>query len=291
MNLETLVVGAVLFKTRGSRTFEDFEAKVMEFVDKAAEHQVKLMVFPELLTFDIVAGAKISRTREMLEHIEKCREKYVKMFSDASSRHSMIILGGSTVEKRGDAFFNSAHLFLPDGRFFTYHKIHLHYLDKVLGIRPGFAPLSVKTDIGHIGIVICYDVGFPELLRLLALEGAYIFLVPSAAPGRSAYLWLRYCCHARAIENQAIVVHSCLTGEVGGVSFNGKAAIFTSTDFHSDGVIIESDWDKNDLIVAEINMERFMKVRRKTLAPTLKDLRPDVYVKLCEIGWRMKEDE
>jgi len=138
--------------------------------------------------------------------------------------------------------------------------------------------------------MICYDVGFPELARILALKGSYILLVPSAAPGKSAWNWLRYCCHARAIENQAIVVHSCLIGKFGELMFKGKSAVISSTDYEKSGIIVESEYDKETLTIGNIDLKRFWKIREKTRAPVLKDLIPSIYKQLCEINWKMQTE-
>jgi len=284
---DTLRIGVVQFEVREINSFDDFEQHVTKLVDLAAKRKVNLLVFPELFTLELLSLKNVFESIKSAKFLAEYYEEYFNLFSKLTRKHGFPILAGSTATERNEKIFNTAHLFLPNQEVVKYDKIHLHHIDKTLGFSPGSKTVVADVEFGKVGLMICYDVGFPELVRILTLKGSFILLVPSAAPGRSAWNWLRYCCHARAIENQAIVVHSCLIGKFGELMFKGKSAVISSTDYEKSGVIVESENNRETLIVGKIDLRRFWKVREKTRAPVLKNLRPDVYKQLCEMKWKI----
>ncbi len=92
------------------------------------------------------------------------------------------------------------------------------------------------TPFGKIAILICYDIEFPEQARMVCEAGADILFVPSCTDDRQGFLRVRYCCHARAIENQVFVV---MTNTVGNLAVEGlgmhygRAAIITPSGLPS----------------------------------------------------------
>ncbi|MHA1722206.1 MAG: nitrilase-related carbon-nitrogen hydrolase [Candidatus Baldrarchaeia archaeon] len=281
---DILRIGAVNFKVDEINGFNDFEQHVTKLVKLAVKQKIDLLVFPELFTLKLLSKKEILQQKEISKLLAEYYGEYVDLFSRLSAKHSFPILAGSNGK-----YFNTAHMFLPSQEVVKYDKIHLHYIDRILGFSPGSKPVIVDVEFGKVGLMICYDVGFPELARILALKGSYILLVPSAAPGESAWRWLRYCCHARAIENQSIVVHSCLVGRFKELKFDGKSAVIVSTDYEKNGVVGQGKYGEEDLAIGTINLKRFWKIRRKTKAPVLKDLRPDIYKQLCKMVWRPVE--
>ena len=237
MNIsDSLKIGTIQFRIREIRSFKEFSKHVTKFVELAARQKVDLLVLPELFTLELLSIENVNETNEIPKVLVKYYENYLNLFSKLAEKFKISILAGTTATKRNGKYFNTAHLFLPNQKMIKYDKIHLHYIDKVLGFSHGSTPIVTELEFGKIGLVFCYDIGFPELARILVLKGAFILLVPSAAPGKSAWRWLRYCCHARAIENQSIVVHSCLIGKFKGLNFEGKSAIIISTDYEKNGL-------------------------------------------------------
>ena len=192
MNIsDSLKIGTIQFRIREVRSFEEFSKHVTKFVKLAARQKVDLLVFPELFTLELLSIENVNETNEIPKVLVKYYENYLTLFSKLAEKFKISILAGTTATKRNGKYFNTAHLFLPNQKMTKYDKIHLHYIDKVLGFSHGSIPIVAELEFGKVGLVICYDVGFPELARILALKGAYILLVPSAAPSRSAWKWLR----------------------------------------------------------------------------------------------------
>ena len=133
-----------------------------------------------------------------------------------------------------------------------------------------------ETDFGNVAIAICYDVEFPEIARAAARKGAHILLVPSCTDERQGYLRVRYCAHARAIENQMYVVQAHTVGSlpmVPAVSLNyGQAAILTPSDFafSRDGILGEGTPNQEMMVIGELNLETITSARASgTVLPLL----------------------
>ena len=88
-----------------------------------------------------------------------------------------------------------------------------------------FVAILLVEDAGNIAILICYDVEFPEVARVMAEAGAEILFVPSCTDGREGFCRVRYCAQARAIENQ---VYVAMTGTVGNLPTGASSATILS---------------------------------------------------------------
>ena len=134
-----------------------------------------------------------------------------------------------------------------------------------------------ETDFGRVATTICYDVEFPELARVAARLGAYILLVPSCTDDRQGFLRVRYCAHARTIENQLYVIHSPLVGSlpmVPAVSLNyGQAGILTPSDFpfSRDGIMAEGVPNQESMIIGELNLDTISESRSSGTVLPLRD--------------------
>jgi predicted amidohydrolase len=121
-----------------------------------------------------------------------------------------------------------------------------------------------ETEFGRMAITICYDVEFPEIARAAARAGAHILLVPSCTDDRQGLLRVRYCAHARAIENQMYVITSHTVGSipmVPAVSLNyGQAAILTPSDFafSRDGILAEGTPNQEMMVIGELNLQTIL---------------------------------
>jgi predicted amidohydrolase len=118
-----------------------------------------------------------------------------------------------------------------------------------------------ETSFGRLAVAICYDVEFPEIVRAAARQDAHILAVPSCTDDRQGMLRVRYCAHARAIENQMYVITSHTVGSlpmVPAVSLNyGQAAILTPSDFEfsRDGILAEGIPNQESMVIGELNLK------------------------------------
>ncbi len=284
-----IAVSQYVFRVGGG--FKEFADHVTRHTVKAWHDKAEIIVFPELISLELIEDKKIlgKPSFDLAKALYDNYSKYLEIFGELSERYSMTILAGSTVTLGDDGhYYNTAHLFRHDGPMLKYKKIHLHLFDKQMGLHDGNELLVVKYNDTFLGTGICYDIGFPEIFRIMRLNGAEIFLIPSLAPGRGAYNWIRFSAHARAIESQGVVVLSSgidLSGELLGYKLRGRSAIITTTDYNPNGVVIEGNEEEDAVLIADIDIARLREVQEKTAAPILKDLKFDVYKQLCERKW------
>ncbi len=147
-----------------------------------------------------------------------------------------------------------------------------------------------ETDFGRVAVAICYDVEFPEIARAAARQDTHILVVPSCTDERQGFLRVRYCAHARSIENQMYVIHSPTVGSlpmVPAVSLNyGQAAILTPSDFafSRDGVLAEGNYNQEMMVIGELNLKTIAESRSSaTVLPLLDSNRTAEQVAKVEV--------
>ena len=144
------------------------------------------------------------------------------------------------------------------------------------------------TDAGRVGILICYDVEFPELGRLLADQDMDILFVPFWVDTKNGYLRVRHCAQARAIENECYVV---ICGSVGNLPSienldiqYAQSAVFTPSDFAfpHDAVLAETTPNTEMIFFSDLDLTRLTVVRAEGSVTNLKDRRKDLF----DLRWR-----
>ena len=149
------------------------------------------------------------------------------------------------------------------------------------------------TDVGKVGVLICYDSEFPELGRLLADQGMQILIVPYLTDTQNAYMRVRHCSQSRAIENECYVA---ITGSVGNLPQvenmdlqYSQSAVLTPCDFAfpSNGVKAEATPNTEMVLIADLDMELLSELHYHGAVRNLRDRRKDFY----ELGFRKQEEE
>ncbi|MGZ8562487.1 MAG: carbon-nitrogen hydrolase family protein [Candidatus Limnocylindria bacterium] len=197
-------------------------------------------------------------------------------------QHGLTVICG-TLEAVGDEVFNAALLATADGRRHTYRKMHLPFLGIDRYVTPGpDAPSVVEVDGLRIGILICYDLRFPEAARMCALDGADLIALPTNWPvGVDFHPGIF--APARAAENHCYLLACDRVGTERGVTFIGRSSLF---DFDGHQLAVASD-DREELLIGEIDPEaaRQTHVRRRPGEhewDTVADRRPGLYRRLLE---------
>lgn len=191
------------------------------------------------------------------------------------------LVGGSITERREghEKLSNTCCVFDPDGALVAvYRKIHLfdvevggHVYRESEAEEPGTEPVVAHAEDWSIGLTVCYDVRFPELYRILALEGAELVTVPAhftTPTGRDHWHVLL---RARAIENQCYVAAAGQVGE----TIAGKPAYGRSLIADPWGIVLAQAPDEETVVAADLDRARVLDVRAKL--PSLANRRPDAY--------------
>lgn len=262
--MERIRVASVQYFIRPVATFEAFRDQVEGLVDTAADYKCTLMVLPEYFTLQLLTLGDVRRPiRDQILALADQVEVFVDLMGGLARKHGIYIAAGTIpVHRDGDGHVtNECFLFNPRGDHGVQGKLHMtRFESEEWMVTPNNVLKVFETSFGRIAIAICYDVEFPEIVRAAAREQVHILLVPSCTDDRQGFFRVRYCAHARAIENQMYVVHSCTVGSlpmVPAVSLNyGWASILTPSDFafSRDGILAEGNPNQEMMVIGELNL-------------------------------------
>jgi len=205
----------------------------------------------------------------------------VAALSRWAQTHGVSIVGGSVTERREghEKLSNTSIVVAPDGSMSAlYRKIHLFDVE-VGGLvyreseaeEPGDEPVVTQVEDWPVGLTVCYDIRFPELYRVLALEGAELVTVPANFTERTGRDHWEVLLRARAIENQLYVVAPAQFGE----PMPGRRSFGRSLVADPWGTVLAQAPDEECVIVAELDRGRVRDVRARL--PSLANRQPDAY--------------
>ena len=278
-------VCAAQYQMRPITCWDDLERQVHFFAETANEYHCHYLLMPELFTAQLFSTLpRDIPSREAVLEVAAYAEDYRRMFLQLAAKFNLFIIGGSTPVVVDGELQNIAHLFTPSGNVYQQEKLHITSVERHwYNIQPGDKLRVFDTPLGRIGIAVCYDVEFPELIRLLALNGIEILFVPFATDERKSYCRVRHCAQARAVENVIYVVLSGCVGnlpQVNSFLINyGQAAICTPCDvpFPKDGILAEAEPNCETVVVAEIDLSSLVQHRDIGSVLPLQNRRRDLY--------------
>ena len=243
------------------------------FIDEAAAKGAKFVSFPEV--FNVIDDGQ-----EAPELVPEGRT--ISLMAEKAREHGIWIHCGSIAEVNpdGDRKFNTTAMLDPTGKMVAkYRKLHTFDItlpdgsvaEESAKIKPGDKMVTVETEMGHLGLSICYDIRFPEMYRWMALQGAQILFTPAnfrMATGKDHWEAIL---RARAIENTCYVVAAGQYGKKRGVSDSfGDSVIIDPW-----GTIVARAPERAGIAVGEIDLDYLDRVRANL--PSLKNRRGDVY--------------
>ncbi len=249
-------------------------ARALEGIDQAAGRGARLVVLPENVNY---MGTEMEK-RRLAEPVDG--PTFARM-GEAAKQHGIWLVAGTMPEIAGhDRTYNTSVLFDPEGRrAAVYRKIHL--FDVALGpgathlesehVEPGEAGTLAETELGKIGMTVCYDLRFPDLYRTYFRAGAEILTVPSAFTVPTGRDHWEVLLRARAIENQSFVLAA---GQVG-QNTPARATFGRSMIIDPWGTVLAVCPDRPSVAVAEIDLGHVHGFRRKL--PCLSHERPAAY--------------
>ncbi len=277
-------IGAVQWQMRSVKSFEELRDQVEFFVDTVASYNADFVLFPEffyapLLTQFNKMNAS-SAVRALADYTEQMRDEMVKL----AVSYNINIITGSMFEYQDQQLRNVSFLCRRDGTHDVQYKLHATPDERSYwGVIGGDTLRVFETDAGRIGILICYDVEFPELARILGERGIDILFVPYYTDTKNGYLRVRKCAEARAIENEIYVV---MTGSVGNLPNienmdiqYSQSAVFTPSDFSfpHDGIAAEATPNTEMTLIADLDLDLLKEVRKKGSVRNMIDRRLDLF--------------
>jgi predicted amidohydrolase len=281
MSVERIRVASLQYFIRPVQSFEHFRDQVEGLVETAADYKCHLLVFPEYFTVQLLTLGNVKRPiHEQIRDLAKQAPRFIEMMSDLARRSKMYIAAG-TIPALGDGdepVYNQCFFFGPQGDYGMQGKLHMtRFESEDWRVAPHSSLKVFETSFGKVAVAICYDAEFPEIARAAARQDAHLLVVPSCTDDRQGFLRVRYCAHARAIENQMYVIHSSTVGSlpmVPAVSLNyGQAAILTPSDFafSRDGILAEGNFNQEMMVIGELNLKTIADSRSTATVLPLRD--------------------
>jgi len=248
--------------------------KIESRVTRAKRQGAELVIFPELSLTGYTMRDQIYELAETIPgHSTTFLEKLAKKTG------AYIVFGMPELSEKTQAtVYNAAVLVGPDGFIGKYRKMYLpthSVFEEKRYFRPGYQTAVFETELGKIGLIICYDIFFPEVSRLTRLKGAQLIVCISASPA-TRRTFFETLTAARAIENTAFLAYVNLVGIEDGLQFWGGSRLVGPNG----KTLVQAKYDEEDLVIGEIN---YADIRpTETFVPILKDLRPELFDKLKE---------
>lgn len=278
-------VATVQYQQRGIKNFDEFAQMVRYFVDVSSNYNSDFVVFPEHFTMQLMSiENEAVQPHVAIEHMTKYTEKVKALLRDLAMKYNINIIGGSHPTKKGEGIRNISYICLRNGELHEQPKIHPTPDEAYWwNIEGGDDVKVIHTDCGPIGVLICYDSEFPELTRHLVNQGIQILFVPFMTDERQSYLRVRYCCQARAVENQIYVVMSGNVGNLPRVSNMdiqyAQSCILTPCDFpfSRDGIAADTTPNVETVAFADLRLDSLLEARNNGTVQNLKDRRHDLY--------------
>ncbi len=277
-------VSAVQYHLHNIDSFDDFAKQCEHYIKNAQEYGAEFVLFPELFTTQLLSIGDGQGNALSINELPGFTEQYKNLFSTFAKETQMHIIGGTHVIHREGRLYNVAYLFFPDGTIGEQAKLHITPFEiEGWNMAAGDELKVFDTEKGRIAILTCYDIEFPEIVRMAKAAGADVIFCPSCTDDRHGFHRIRYTSHARAIENQVYVV---LTGTVGSLTTVdlmranfGQAAIITPNDiaFPPKGLLAEGELNSDMLITADLDLSLLYEVRESGSVTTWRDRRTDLY--------------
>jgi predicted amidohydrolase/ribosomal protein S18 acetylase RimI-like enzyme len=284
-------VAAVQYQMRPIKSFDEFATQCEFFIDSAADYRVDFLLFPELLTTQLLALVPDSSPAQSARALDQFTERYVSFFHTMAIQYNINIIAGTHLAVEKKRLYNIAHLFHRDGRIDKQTKTHITPAEaRWWGITAGHEIEVFETDRGKIAIAICYDVEFPEYVRILKAKGADVLFVPYNTDIRSGHVRVRSCALARAIENHIYVVMAGAIGnlpQVEGADIHyGQSSILTPSDIHfaRDGIATEGTANAETMIIHDLDLALLRRTEGTGTVRTWPDRRKDLYAVVHKHG-------
>jgi predicted amidohydrolase len=245
--------------------------QISEQASKARKKNVDLLIFPELHLTGYTMRDEVSHLAESIPGPSTRRVETL------AREHGVHVVFGMPEESEVKGVIHNTAVFVgPKGLVGKYRKIYLpthSVFEERRYYRPGQEASVFKTDIGTIGLNICYDLYFPELTRLQALQGAELVVCISASPGLRRRFFEGFCL-SRAMENAIYLAYVNRVGIEEGLQFWGGSRVIAPNG----SVLAQCKYDVEEFQICKVDLGEVSRAR--AFIPTIKDLEPGLFDQL-----------
>ena len=277
-------LGLIQWQMRLYKNLEEVMNQAEYFIDAVSGYRSDFALFPEFFNAPLMAENNHLSEPEAIRELAKYTGEVVQKFSELAITYNINIITGSMPEIQNDRLYNVGYVCKRDGSVDRFEKLHVTPDEaKVWGMQGGNVLKAIETDCGKIGVLICYDIEFPEVSRLLADEGVDILFVPFLTDTQNGYSRIRNCAMARAIENECYVA---IAGSVGNlpkvhnmdIQF-AQSMVLTPCDFSFpvNGIKAEATPNTEMILIADVDLDLLRELNQFGSVRNLKDRRNDIY--------------
>ncbi len=280
-------LGLVQWQMRHFANKEQLFEQIEFFIDAVSGYKSDFILFPELFNAPLMADfnhlTEAEAIRELAGFTLPLRDKFVEF----AISYNINVITGSMPFVRDGKLYNMGFLCRRDGTVEQFEKMHITPNEIFYwGMSGGDIVRTFDTDAGKIGVLICYDVEFPEMSRILADQGMQILFVPFLTDTQNGYSRVRSCAQARAIENECYVAIAGCVGNLPKVNNMdiqfAQSAVFTPADFPfpTNGVKAEATPNTEMTLIVDVDLDLLKELHNYGSVRNLKDRRKDIY-RLC----------
>lgn len=277
-------LGLVQWQMRSLASIDSLFDQIEFFVDAVSGYSSDFVLFPELFNAPLMAKYnhldQAEAIRKLADFTLPIRNKFIEL----AISYNINIITGSMPLLQSAELFNVGFLCRRDGTHEMYEKLHITPNETYAWGMKGGENLKVyDTDCGKIGVLICYDVEFPELPRYLANEGLQILFVPFLTDTQNGYIRVRRCAQARAIENECYVAIAGCVGNLPKVNNMdiqfAQSAVFTPSDFAFPTNAVKSEATPNTemTLIVDVDLDLLKELHNHGSVKNLKDRRLDLF--------------
>jgi predicted amidohydrolase len=247
--------------------------RALEMIKQSSKNKAEIIILPEMFNcpYDNAKFKEYAETKD--------ESKTLKAISKAASDNNVLIIAGSIPEIDNEKIYNSCFIFNNFGELIgQYRKIHLFDIDTT-GIKfkesdtlsAGKRIGIFDTEYGKIGVAICYDMRFPELLRIMALQGAQLIIIPGAFNMTTGTAHWELLIRGRAVDNQVFMAAAspARNEELSYIAYGNSMVTGPWGD-----ILARAD-ENEGIIYADIDLDELEKVRKEL--PLLHNRREDIY--------------
>ena len=280
----TARLGCVQWQMRHFQSVADVLKQVEYFVNALSDYRCDVALFPEFFNAPLMGLAGNGNSLEAIRHLATYTDQIRDEMSSMAVSYNINIVAGSMPVMEDGVLYNVAYLCKRDGTIESQYKLHPTPHEKREWFMEGGSSLKLfETDFGRVGVLICYDVEFPEISRLLAEQDMQILLVPFWTDTKNGYLRVSRCAQARAIENECYVAISGSFGNLPAVDNvdiqYGQTAVFSPSDFSfpHDAIMAETTPNTEMTIIVDVDLDKLRILKNEGSVRNFLDRRRDLY--------------
>lgn len=286
---ETVRLGLVQWQMRLYSDMEELVRNIEFFIDTVSGYTCDFILFPELFNAPLMREYNHLTEAESIRELARYTHPLRDRFREFAISYNVNIITGSMPILENERLLNVGFLCHRNGNVERFEKLHITPNETAYWGMTGGSKLQVyQTDCARVGVLICYDVEFPELPRLLANQGMDILFVPFLTDTQVGFNRVRTCAMARAVENECFVA---IAGSVGNLPKvknmdiqYAQSAVFTPSDFPFpvNGIKAEATPNNEMTLIVDVDISQLKYLNHHGSVTILKDRRKDLY----ELKWK-----